>query len=44
MATATVLGVLYSANQASANVSEQEYNQQYSNSGNYVPKLTYEQW
>ncbi|NEO47361.1 MAG: DUF4114 domain-containing protein [Moorea sp. SIO4A3] len=46
MATGTVLGVLCSVNQASANtnVSQQDYNQQYSNSGNDVPKLTYEQW
>ncbi|NEO00029.1 MAG: DUF4114 domain-containing protein [Moorea sp. SIO3I7] len=49
MATGTVLGVLCSANQASAttngsDVSEQEYNQQYSNSGNDEPKLTYDQW
>ena len=46
MATATVLGVVCSVNQASANtnVSQQQYDQQYSNSGNDVPKLTYEQW
>ncbi|NEO37562.1 MAG: DUF4114 domain-containing protein [Moorea sp. SIOASIH] len=49
MATATVLGVLCSANEASAStngsdVSQQEYDQQYSNSGNDLPKLTYEEW
>ncbi|NEP52389.1 MAG: DUF4114 domain-containing protein [Moorea sp. SIO3C2] len=46
MATGTVLGVVCSANEASANtnVSQQQYDQQYSNSGNDVPKLTYEQW
>ncbi len=46
MATGTVLGVVCSVNQASANtnVSPQQYDQQYSNSGNDVPKLTYEQW
>lgn len=46
MATATVLGVFCSANEASANtnVSQEQYDQQYSNSGNDEPKLTYEQW